>query len=588
MFYNSRRITKSMLKEINDKSLSREGKKTIDGYQRLKDLQKMEKLNDCLLIRYMKKRGIEHPQKELDEDLNNFMKNKKLRKIDLNRINIKINNILKKQKSRTINKVMKSTSNIYETNKTNDLPKLTEINSSSTLSPKKTILNPIKLNNALSNKNIESLTLSQNIIKSQGNLGENEKNEKFETLGPIPNPLSPKKNPTKKKIYLKPEDELADLEKELGLEQEAEMRKKRYEIFYKYFSEGNEWEAIYKYNNDIYQKELEKEKMKKLEDKILLKEELEKQIKDKALKEYNEYLENEKYKKMFNEHQNKMALLEKEREEEKIKKLNLEKMAQKEQMKTRKLMERLELLREKKFDKNMIDTVKIELEKEKKIAEDKKIKNFLEMKKILKDSENQINQKKEEKQKQKELEKIYFQDVEKNEIKKESERRKILNKIKSVGDYHQNEKTKKILEKMQQDLKEEDEKLKIYFKNRKKLDDLKEEENKKRRIQLRNELKNYLDNQIEEKRKEKEFDKMLWREQGRIWNVDSERYQKEQKIIEDTIRMNGLKNGEILKEQIEYNKMKKMKKNSMSEAEYSLNKNVINKIIDNIENEKSK
>ena len=98
MFYNSRRITKSMLKEINDKSLSREGKKTIDGYQRLKDLQKMEKLNDCLLIRYMKKRGIEHPQKELDEDLNNFMKNKKLIKIYLNRINIKINNILKKQK----------------------------------------------------------------------------------------------------------------------------------------------------------------------------------------------------------------------------------------------------------------------------------------------------------------------------------------------------------------------------------------------------------------------------------------------------------------------------------------------------------
>ena len=51
------------------------------------------------------------------------------------------------------------------------------------------------------------------------------------------------------------------------------------------------------------------------------------------IKEYKEFLENENYKKMFNEQQNKLALIEKEREEEKIKKLNLEKLAQKEQMK---------------------------------------------------------------------------------------------------------------------------------------------------------------------------------------------------------------------------------------------------------------
>ena len=92
----------------------------------------------------------------------------------------------------------------------------------------------------------------------------------------------------------------------MGLEQESENRQKRYERFYKYFSEGNEWEAIYKYNNDIYQKELEEEKRKKFVDKILLREELEKQIKEKEIKNYKEYLENEKFKKYFNEHNNKM------------------------------------------------------------------------------------------------------------------------------------------------------------------------------------------------------------------------------------------------------------------------------------------
>ena len=373
MFFNSQRITKAMLKEINNKSLSNDGRKTNESYKILKDLQRKEKINDCLLVRYMRKCGIKRPQKALDEEIDNFMKNKKLRKTDFNRINIKINNALKNQKIKSLNKAMKSSSDIFENNKDNNITKkLTELNptQSLTLSPKRILLNPIRIKNTLSNEKIEP-GLSQNITNSEENQEEKEKNNNNNcvTMEIASNSQISKKNSVKRKIYLKPEDELADLEKELGLEKEADMNKQRYERFYKYFSEGNEWEAIYKYNNDLYKKRLEEEKKKKFEDKILLREELEKQIKDKALKNYNEYLENEKYKKLFNEHQNKMALLEKEKEEEKIKKLNLEKMAQREQMKTKKLMLRLAFLREKKFDKNMIDNVKTELEKEKKMLE---------------------------------------------------------------------------------------------------------------------------------------------------------------------------------------------------------------------------
>ena len=585
MFYNSRRITKPFLKEYNNKTLSIERKKTLDEYQKLKDLQKKEKINDCLLVRYMKKRGIKHPQNMLGEEINNYMKNKKIRKTDLDKINIKISNILQKQKTRSINNVMKSSPDIFLTNKDNTLNKITEVNHSSTLTPKNIKLNPININNTISNKIIDP-AISQTIIKSQ-ELDQNDKSEKILTSETIQTPSYPKKNSVRRKIYLKPEEELADLEKELGFEHEAEMRKKRYERFYKYFSEGNEWEAIYKYNNDIYQKELEEAKKKKFENKILLKEALEKQIKDKEIRDYKEYLENEKYKKMFNEQQDKMALLEKEKEEEKIKKLNLEKIAQREQMKAKKMMQRLELLKEKKFDKIMIDNVKAELEKEKKIIEEKKLKNFLEMKKLLMDSEKLVNQRKEEKLKQKEKDKIYTKDLEKTENQKANKRSQILNKIKSVGDYQQNETTKKILEKMQQDLKEEDEKLKLFLKNKKKMEELKDEENKKRKIQIRKELRDYLENQIEEKKKEKEFEKMLWREQGRIWDIDSEKYKTEQKQIEENLRMNGIKSGEILRKQIEDNIKRKMKKNSMSAAEYSLNKKEINKIIESMENEKN-
>ena len=150
------------------------------------------------------------------------------------------------------------------------------------------------------------------------------------------------------------------------------------------------------------------------------------------------------------------------------------------------------------------------------------------MKKIVKESEIKINQKREEKIKQKELEKIYYQDLEKNEIKKENDRKKILNKIKSVGDYNKNEKTKQILEKMKNDIKEEDEKINMYILTRKKIEDEKELEAKKRKIQEIKEYQEYLDNQIEEKKKEKSFEKMLYREQGRIWNIDSEKYRLKQ------------------------------------------------------------
>ena len=263
-------------------------------------------------------------------------------------------------------------------------------------------------------------------------------------------------------------------------------------------------------------------------------------------------------------------------------------MTQREQMKNKKMIERIAFLKEKKFEKNMINNIKLELEKEKKLQEEKKLKNFLEMKKIIQDSEARIAQKHLEKKKQNELSKLYSQDSEINERKKENERTKILNKIKSVGDYHQNAQTKKILEKMKNDLEEEDKKLNEYIKARKQIEDMKEEEKKKRKIQIRQELRNYLDNQIKEKKKEIEFEKMLTREQGRIWDIDSKKYNLEQKLIEDKIKMNGIKNGEILRRQIEYNNKRKMKKNSMSSAEYSINKNEINKFIDTLEKEKNK
>ena len=160
--------------------------------------------------------------------------------------------------------------------------------------------------------------------------------------------------------------------------------------------------------------------------------------------------------------------------------------------------------------------------------------------------------------------------------------------MRSVGDYEQNEEVKKILEKMRKDNEDEDEKLKIYLIKRKKLDDEIEEKEKNRKLQIKKDLKKFLELQIEEKNREKEFERLLWKEQGKIWNKDSEKYNIERKMIDEKIKKMNLKNAEMLKEQIKNKKEENIRKNGMSLIEYTLNKNVLNKVMDSMENEKNK
>ena len=68
--------------------------------------------------------------------------------------------------------------------------------------------------------------------------------------------------------------------------------------------------------------------------------------------------------------------------------------------------------------------------------------------------------------------------------------------------------------------------------------------------------------------------------------MDSEKYQKEQKSIEERIKLMQKINGEILRKQIENNNKRKKKKNGMNITEFSLNKKEINKIMDSMDKEK--
>ena len=588
MFYNSQRITKSGLEELSKKNQISKEQNIINNKKRLIDIQSKEKMNNLLIVKYMRKCGIRKPQILLEDEINQFIKNEKLKKVDLQKINNKMKEILNKQKPKK--KIIKSPSTIITDNK------LPEIDPSLTSRKKeKMILHPI--HSSFSTGNLKTTSSPpESILLTPDKKKEKEISRNYNNPIFINNNISNDTNTIsstlttrrKKKLYIQPEEELAELERELGLDEKAEKPRKGYERLIKFFSEGNEWEAINKYNKELYEQEIEEEKRKIFFNKKKLKEDLENQIKEKLKKEYEETLEEKKYKELFNEHNKQMEKIEREKEEAQHKRFLLERKVHEEQIKAKKLRERLEMLKEKKFDLNTIKIVNKELEDEKKFLLDKKRKETEKIRRDMKETENDMKKKLEKIKLQKEEDKNFCEDLEKTEIKREFERKKIMCRVRSVGDYENNENVKKIIEKIKKDEEEEDEKLRVYLMNKKKIEDEKEENEKNRRLQMRNDLKKYLEIQIEEKKKEREFEKRLWKEQGKIWNIDSEKYNMEKKEINERIKKMNLRNIEKLKEQIQNKKDENNKKKSMSIMEYSLNKKVLNKIMDSMENENNK
>jgi hypothetical protein len=585
MFYNSQRITKSGIKELSEKNQISQEQNIINNKQRLIEIQNKEKMNNLLGIKYMRKCGIKRPQILLDNEINQIIRNDKLKKVDLEKINNKMKEYLEKQKPKR--KLIISPKNIMTDNKLPDIEK-----PSVTKKNEKIIPHPI--HSSLSSGNLKTTT-SQPVYTPLSNNNEKENNKDNDdhnynnNIANSPNTIS--SNITtrrKKKLYLKPEEELADLERELGLDEKAEKPKRGYERIFKFFSEGDEWEAINKYNRELYEKENEEKKQKIIFDKKKLREDLDNQIKEKLKKEYEESLEAQKYKKLFKEHNKQMEIIEKEKEEARYKKFLLERKVHEDQIKTKKIKERLEMLRQRKFDINTVNILKKQLEEEKKYLLDKKKKETEKIRKDMKETEKYMIKKMEKIKLQKEEDKNFCEDLEKTEIKKELERKKILNRVRSVGDYEKNENVQKIIAKIKKDEEEEDELLRAYLMKKKKIDDEKEENEKNRRLQMQYDLRKYLEIQIEEKKKEREFEKLLWKEQGKIWNIDSEMFNKEKKEINDRIKKMNLKNVENLKEQIRNKKEENMKKKSMSVVEYSLNKDTLNKIMDSMENKNKK
>jgi len=544
MFYNTYRATKSSMRSADKNNLSGAGRNIINQREKLLNLQKRQKLKDLLITKFMLKYGIKNADEILDEEISKFLQGERLTDQDLKRLDVKIKRLLKEKASKDRLK-QKLTQSLQGMTSDDVLPKINnrntiETDTISTMNQKPKILNTERTINTLGQKDFSSSL------------------------------YNPMKTLNNKRRFKKPEEELAELEAEF--EKEEKVNKKNFKRL-DFTEEGDEWSAIAKYNRQLYEEQIKMEKMKEEELKKRNKADLDLQIKQRLKQEYENELKDKEYDKIMEEHQKEMDEIERKKQEDLKKQVMREKESRDEQMRQNYIKKRIEILKEKKFEKSLVKSIQEGIEKERKNAIEKKRKENEALLKAIKENDLKMIRKKEKEKRDKEEEVKMGEERMKMQLKEDLARKRYYDIIKMNGNNFAKN-SDEVLERLKREQEEEEKRIQHYYdeKNRLEIEREKEKELKKKNEKF--ELKKYLDMQIEERKKEEDFLKSLDYEQARIWALDCKKYNEDEKLIKSKIREMNKRNMDSVMEQI--NK-KKNKKIGMNDTEYAMNRQILEK-----------
>ena len=562
MFYNSFRATRTAFQK---RQYSAKPRSLINPRECLINQPKRKKLKNLLMTKFIEKYNIKDPNEFLDLVVTQFIQGEKLNDIDLKKLDLKINRLNKEFNNKSERKnTLQNLSSI---------PLKTEINinknSSSNIlnnfSNKKNIKNKNKANQIKNLKNdFPSLTPSNKMIsRTESNIFKNKgENQYLNTI-------------SRNKIKT-PEEELAELEKELTEEQLEENKNKKYKrIDFTY--QGDEWSAIVNYNKNMYQRQLKEEKIKDLEMKKRTKQCLDIQIKEKLKNKLNDKLKEKEFDEKINLYTKQLDQIQQDKLKKISEQINRLKIDRDNILKNETLKKKIEKLKEKKFEKNLVKIYKAQLEQQKQDILEKKKQGKEELLKAKKAMEEKQKKLKEEKAKEIEEEKklnklLYLMDQ-----RKENERNYYYKKIKSLSNKYLLPNSENVLKKIIQEGKIEEEKIQHFYEEKNMKEFQKEIKAKQKRQNDKIEIKKFLDMQIEQKKKEEKFLKLLDQEQARIWKLDLIKRNEEMKTEREHIKNMNRKNFEGLLKQIEEKKRSKSKKNIMTESEYAMNRDLLEK-----------
>ena len=560
MFYNTYRATKSAIQRRQNSSNPR-------SY--LLNQPKRQKLKNLLMSKFIQKYNIKDPDEYLDLVLTQFIQTEKLNDTDLKRLDLKIKKLNKEFTNKT--ELNTDVENIYQK------PIQTEVN---------TIIKDSTINQALNDNNKNEELNNNKSIPNPQNKIRNLKNE-FPSLNTYSSQISKTESNIKKRGHSSynnnrtlntiktPEEELAELEKELKEEELLENKNRYKRIDFTY--QGDEWAAIVNYNKNLYKRQILEDKLKELEVQRRTKECLDIQIKEKLKKKLDE----ESQEKQFDEKIKKYTQTMDEMYETKNKKIHEQihrlKTDRDAILKAQTLRKKIEDLKEKKFEKNLVKKYKEQLEQDRQDKINRKKKGKEDLLKAKKDIEEKQKKLKEKALKEKEEDKKINQLRNLIDQRKENERKYYYDKIKANSNKYYLPYAQSVLKKLEKEKKEEEEKIQYHYDEKNRHDFEKEYKAKLKRLNDKIEMKKFLDMQIAEKNKEKNFNKLLDQEQARIWKIDLKKRYDEMNKEKECIKKMNRKNFECILKQIEQKKRSKSNKNIMTENEYAMNRNLLEK-----------
>jgi hypothetical protein len=610
MFYNYCRSTKSGLIDRDLKSFRKTQRSVPHSpTSRILNIPKRQKLKNLLMVKFMEKYNINYPDAAIEKEVTRFVQGEKLTDRDLQRLNNRIQKLVRNGSASNI--LEKNLTNRFENNLNkykngkNKINYEQQGNNFKTLSPEEQLnehilSSPNNNNHDINNTNSKN-TLEQrsdafslpkvNEKNTDNNNNIDDNNKKLQrsqsSINMANKTLSifPKRNFYQNKCFKSPEEELAELEKELEIHDYHTKTKKEPRIDFS--KEGNEWSAISKYKQKLYRQQLIEEKIKENEIRKRTKEELDNQIKQKIKKEHEENLREKKFNELLNEKLKKMDEIDKIKSEKIKSQFIREKESRDKLLKDINIRRKIEFLKEKKLDNELLSNAKRIWQKE---INDKYMQKKIlneELNKTIKEVEQKKIKLKNLIQREKEEELIILKEQQKTEERQDKQRQKIFDKI----NYNMNKfiirNAEEIVAKNRLEQQKEEEKMQYYIEEKRKEMEKQEIMEKVRKQKEKLELKKFLDMQVEEKKKEKNFLKELEHEQARIWNIDAQKYTEDEKLSDNKYKMMKKKNFEYIIQQMKENDQKKIIKHTsdMTNDEYEMNKELLEKAKNSFLNE---
>ena len=338
---------------------------------------------------------------------------------------------------------------------------------------------------------------------------------------------------------------------------------------------NDEWDAINMYNKRMFEERRKKEKEKEWELRMRNRADLLNQIQEKMKRKYEQTLKDKEYDEMIEKHVKKLEENENKQKELKKQQLAKEKEIRDKQLRDIYVAKRIAFLKNKKYEKELIEHNNEEIRLEKEAEKERKAKEHEALLKTLKDNELHKQKLLEQERIERENDVKIMEDAAANEIKRENERKAYYESIKRGSMEHDTKMLESVIKKRNERLAEEDRILNEYIISQEKLEKEKEERRIKEINENKIKLRKIYDMQVENKKARKEYEKQVDLAQGRIWEQDYKNYINYQNEINRKIKELNQQNIDALNNQVKYRT--KSIDAGMSETEKALNKELLEK-----------